>query len=661
MAKLKRGRRNQRARHNPLGKGKKSSTSDDKQLEKDEASTKKSKILPLIEKLQSSSPNEASMALGAITVLTEDEKMRKLLLKEKLVQTVMEKYLNNNNDELVVEAFGLLRNLGIDEGYDILKYYWRSNVWVAIESSLSKVQQSFSYLQQNKDFTLTRNENVIDLSNNNAGANSKKKEDDRSKQQLLYDFTEHILSLIVLLGNASEDLYQEVFNKIDPVLTFVIDLINFNISQQKLTNKLFNCLLEFIYEFSNESDEFIKKLQQTELSLPALETFVESKFQESNKLGKTYFQGIKFHVNEVVNQSADKNIVGHSILSHLFNDVTTIDLKELHKNLTPNDNANEPIKNSGLNVEYNKSQSCRNDLTSIEVAIDLTTNIFEYLAINEDFQQLATLTPDLTELIFKILLPAIVELIQFELENDGIMLLIDKLTVCLNNLCWLLISVDNTPVQWYEASSKVWDLILNVSHLKDEQVQANCLNILWAITKALGPEIRTKVNADMVNQLINKAESFTQKLSQSSCSDNSNEEQISFEQLECYLSIIGFVGNLAIIIENVDITFQISEFLLRTMKLFIQPLVHQSNPKSIELVVESINLVFDIFADKNYSYDYEIFVQQGYLQQLKELIPQTKEMYKKIDKNKYGDLKLKGEETWNNLERFVKYKQSERK
>lgn len=120
MGKLKRGRKNQKARVNPIANNSKKNF--DKQEIKDE-NTRNSKILPLINNLKSSVPNDKTMALGAITVLCEDERMRKLLLKEKLVLIIMEQCLNDSNDEIVVESFGLLRNIGIEEGYEVTKFY----------------------------------------------------------------------------------------------------------------------------------------------------------------------------------------------------------------------------------------------------------------------------------------------------------------------------------------------------------------------------------------------------------------------------------------------------------------------------------------------------------------------------------------------------------
>ncbi|EGV66338.1 hypothetical protein PSN45_003054 [Yamadazyma tenuis] len=640
MGKLKKGRRNQRARHNPIGKKGQNGVSDGGEAKKDET-TRNNRILPLIEKLSSSSTNDRSMALGAITVLCEDNRMRKLLLKEKLVQIIMEQCLNDNSDEVVVEAFGLLRNIGIDEGYDILKYYWRSNIWITIENSLKKVQESFKYLQQPPSKELTK----------------KQKEDEKSKQQLLFDFTEHLLSLVVVIASGSDDLYDMVFEKLEPVLNLAIDLINFNISSNKLSIKLFNTLLDFIYEFCSESNEFIQKLATSNFSLESVNTFVHSESQKSNNLGKAYVGGITFHINEVMKMNSSKNQVCHKILSSLFNNLTTIDLEQLKSDLNSKDNANEPLYASAPEITQDIDQQiagssaekdlAKANLQNIEIVLDLTTSVFEYLAINENFEEPPELSPELIELIFKVIVPSIIELIKFNQANENILSLSDKLIVCLNNLAWLLLSSESLPVEWFNVSSAIWDLTIEVSQTDDELLQKDCLNLLWAITKALGPEIKSKIDPQMINQLIQKCNDYISDWT----SGNFNPDH-----LEYYLAIIGFSGSVAIIIDNTTVTYQISEFLLRTIEVFIS--VHNL-PAAVELVLESLNLIFEIFGDKSYAYDNEIYVQKQYNQRLRQYELPAKEMYKKIDKHKYAELKIKGEETFINIGRFIQYKESE--
>ncbi|ABN65560.1 predicted protein [Scheffersomyces stipitis CBS 6054] len=639
MGKLKKGRRNQKARLNPIGTNPKASSKDEKRDE----NTRQSKILPLINKLKSTVANDRSMALGAITVLAEDDRMRSLLLKEKLVSIVMEQCLNDANDEIIVESFGLLRNLGIEEGYDVLKYYWRSNIWTAIEAAIAKIQTSYKYLVEN-------------------GANPAGNKNDKSKVQLLYDFTENILSLIIVLASGSDDLYESIFDKIDPILKFVSDLLTSEISTTsgfKISTKLFNSLLEFIYEFSTESEDFIRKFSlDINFDFAKLFAYVEAKESHYNNLTRVYIEGIKFNNFEVLSQGENKYEVGTQFLSNIFEIIVTTDLELLKKNIhaikNP-DNSSKPIQKDANTLEtdlskgYDLALQTKLELTTLEVALDLITSLLEYLSTNDNDEPLNLPTPTVEVLLNKIY-PSLVELNNFENANKGMLSLREKILVALNNLTWLMLSNESLPVAWFEKSLALWDLIISSANTSDVVLQKNCLNVLWGITKSLGPEVRSKLQPSIVDELIAKCQTIMEKQNEADETD-----------IELYLSIVGFLGNLAPVVGNTQITSKISQFLITTIELLCNSTVTTvTSPAKIEVVLEAINVIYEIFGDIEFDYDYEIFVQQGYLQKLSLLEPKVKELYKKIDKNKYPHLKAKGEETWINLGRFIQYKQSER-
>ena len=110
MGKSKKRSRASRNRLNPLNKdGNKTD------LSKKDASLVARKIVPLIKQLQSAVPNDRNIALSSLSVLCEDPHMRHLLLKEKLIQIILNNLLNDNNMDIVIEAVGLLRNLTLEE------------------------------------------------------------------------------------------------------------------------------------------------------------------------------------------------------------------------------------------------------------------------------------------------------------------------------------------------------------------------------------------------------------------------------------------------------------------------------------------------------------------------------------------------------------------
>lgn len=646
MGKLKRNRNNRKARTNPLG---------EKVVGKDESKdekTRQSKIVPLINNLSSNIPNDKSMALGALTVICEDERMRKLCLKEKLVQKLMEQCLNDDNDEIVVEAFGLLRNLGIEEGYDVITYYWRQNIWASIEAGLGKIETSFKYLAEFK-----------------ALPEGKKKVDEKAKAQLLYDFTENIISLIVVIASGSDELYDNVFAKIDPVLKLVVDLINWNSPTLRTTLKLHNTLLDFVYEFSTESSEFIQKLVQ----LPEFDSEKLTVQTSTNRLGKGYVEGIKYQVYESLGlQLGDKQTVIAEILTNLSNNITSINLDEF-KTVFATDNAiepiqkqeqpqsNEPLQNIDQQISGDSKEKtqAKDDIQLLETSLDIFTSIWEFLSINEaDPQTPVSLSDDLSKILFKLCFPLFVELLQFDQANANVLQLTDKILVCFNNFCWLLLSCQNISTEWFELSLKLWDLVISVSTGAQSQnlyTQKNCLNVCWAVIKTVGPAIGDRLNQGMLTGLTEKCNELIQ-------SSNGTGEL----ELEFVLSCVGVVGSSAPLISDVEMTRNISQFLIQLVDSFSSkdyingPASLEDKAKANEIVIQCLDLIYEIFGDAEYPYDYPVFVEGGYLSKLQKVEPQVKEMYKKVDKNKLGDLKARLEETWRNLNLFIQYKKSER-
>lgn len=638
MGKLKKGRKSNRGRFNPTAR--KDGSTISKQDAKDET-LRQTKILPLIAKLSSSASNDRSVALSAITVLVEDARMRRILLKEKLVPTVMEQTLNDVNDELVVESFGLLRNLTIEEGYDVAKYLWRSNIWAPIEKGLVKIENSLQYMK------------------------SDTKAMDKKIAYMLFEFIENILSLTVLIASCSDDLYDSIYAKVGRITGLVIDLLNWNVEKLK-TTKLFNALLDFVYEFASDSADFVKSLAATpEFSLPAIAEALSQNAHESNNLGKLYLQGIQFHFLEINGDpSHTKDAACVQILTSILNTITNIDIEQVAKNLSATDNAAEPIQKTELDEkpkdidvafggEAPEKTMARADLQAIEIAIDLITSICEYLAINEaDFKDPVDMSDDLINLLLNTVFPSCMHLLVFDKDHSQVLQLSTKLLVCLNNLCWLFLSNASIPVEWFSKLPSLWQICEHTTRSPDREVQKLSLSILWAISKSVGPEIRDKVSLAEVAGLLDECNTIITNIS-------AETESVSID-LDFLLSAVGFLGTIAQVIGSVDITRQISDFLLNLIGHFSDSNNNLKQSKAQEIPIECINLIYDIFGDCNYDYDEPVFVQGNYLENLRNVEPKVKSLYKQIDKNRNGALKARAEEAWINLGRFIDYKVSER-
>ncbi len=103
------------------------------------AAIREQRILPVLKDLQSPDLKTRSSAARAITNLIEDEKSRKLLLREQIVRVLLEQTLTDSNLETRTDGWGILRNLALEEAADFSVHLYRQDVLTAIEGVVKTV------------------------------------------------------------------------------------------------------------------------------------------------------------------------------------------------------------------------------------------------------------------------------------------------------------------------------------------------------------------------------------------------------------------------------------------------------------------------------------------------------------------------------------------
>ncbi|OWT35607.1 hypothetical protein C362_06798 [Cryptococcus neoformans Bt1] len=78
---------------------------------------------------------------------------------------------------------------------------------------------------------------------------------------------------------------------------------------------------------------------------------------------------------------------------------------------------------------------------------------------------------------------------------------------------------------------------------------------------------------------------------------------------------------------------------------------------SAEMLISLLNAIIDIYSDETRSYD-SVFVENGYLQVLSGIVGKVRAEVKKIDKRRERDLRVRGDEVYENLVAFIKYRRS---
>lgn len=79
-----------------------------------------------------------------------------------------------------------------------------------------------------------------------------------------------------------------------------------------------------------------------------------------------------------------------------------------------------------------------------------------------------------------------------------------------------------------------------------------------------------------------------------------------------------------------------------------------------EDVIEVLNQIYDIYADKAFAYDEPVFVRGEFLAHLQAALPSVRKTAKSIDKRKRPRLREAADEALLNLQRFIEYKKNER-
>ncbi|CCC66806.1 hypothetical protein NCAS_0A02480 [Naumovozyma castellii] len=626
MGKSKKRSRASRSRLNPLS----NNNGNDSNNNRKDANLITKKIEPLLNNLKSAIANDRSMALNSISVLCEDPHLRGLLLREKLIQIILSNLLNDENTDIVVESFGLLRNLTLEEGYDVSVYLWRSDIWISIKSGFEKLTTSLHALNE---------------SSSDNGKNGKE------SKRLLFDFADNLLSLIVALCNGSNDILTQILttDKLQELFAVIIELLKFGID--KLPIQLFNTILDLIYDLSTESFEFIDAITQDDvlsefiMSLPVSSNTIHPK---SNSLTEVLIQGIYL-------QFLDNNVTydqGSTMIVTLHNTIAKLNLNEIQKDLstTLQDDELSSMDNSKMTTkikDYAKRRSAAQmKLQSIEIGLDIITATIEIIAsVHEASSGKISIPDNLIQCLVDMVPELFIEL--FDVCTA-------RCLIGWNNLLWLFLGVG---FNFFELKSKdngrtmyksLWDrtTALNDDEYdngKDLGVLIGKYSVIWVLLKITSTMQETPLNflkefgilnnVNFVNQLIEKFNKW---------------DDVELKQrLAGILSCLGsFQGQ----------DLQLNEII---GKFFLEQCCNDKVP--ISVVNDLLNFIFEMYCDGNFDYDGPVFVNNEFASILKEKVaPTVKDRFKFVDKNKEPELKERCNETFNTLNSFIQYKETEK-
>jgi hypothetical protein len=121
----------------------------------------------------------------------------------------------------------------------------------------------------------------------------------------------------------------------------------------------------------------------------------------------------------------------------------------------------------------------------------------------------------------------------------------------------------------------------------------------------------------------------------------------------CAIKIISLLGILGQPPCSTDLNSQIGTHL---MKMATQPSL-----TPVAILSETLNALYDVYADAAFEYDAPVFVRGGFLQRLGAALPEIRLVVRKVDKRRFRDVRERADEAVLNLKAFIEYKANERK
>jgi hypothetical protein len=234
----------------------------------------------------------------------------------------------------------------------------------------------------------------------------------------------------------------------------------------------------------------------------------------------------------------------------------------------------------------------------------------------------------------------------------------------LNNIAWTISSIDfsNSRLDslqkfWSNIAQRIWNELITpvlASNTADIKLASSITSLAWAVSRSVKGVI--KMHAEEHRKFI--------ALYQASKNLNSSKAQ---EQLNgakkgpddgtdafqgLGVKAIGVLGSLALEPAPVELNREIGVFLLTVLAALPDTAAADA--------VEAMNQIFDIYADKSYTFDESVFWGDGFYKHLEEILLKARKMAKAIDKRKFGELRARADEAVLNLGRFLKYKKTER-
>jgi hypothetical protein len=563
-----------------------------------------------------------------------------MLLKEKVIHIVMKNNLNDNNPTVASAAYGLLRNLVIEQGYEVAVFMFRQDIFASIAADLNKLESV------------------------TAGSETLKGEELNQAME----FIENVFGLVGALVNSADVIYDSVDSKTPTLGTMCVAALKYLQPQLKRPEALFgfNAILELCYSLTDKNTQFATQVNGYDWDSidktisPATMAYVNGVKLNLYVLGKgqtpTVLEQIMKDVVEMVQgsdldrafdqqkpvvDSADAKTVteanDRAIKARSLIDAVQVSL-EILADIAELIGTDDQIAAEPASMEMDEMEDeDMSDEAYFEksISMDVQQN-GDRAEIDGDIEfgnyNQAQLTGPVRYCLHNIL-PLVVKLLSMDEFKSTAM-------YALNNVCWTLqATVPLSDGHWKMNAEELWvNLVKVFGDCQDVTVLTPCIGALEAISRLFQGEV--PADKEFCEHLTVKCK----ELQATAPGEDTN---------LFIIHTLRLMTVLCVKTEEIGRVEAVGAFLLE--------IIGSSPDVPADILAEALNSLFDIFGDMAYVYDEPIFVQGGMLNALQGFLPKVRQAVKRVDKKKNRKLRNVVDEACLNFARFIDYKRKERK
>ncbi|KAF4604783.1 hypothetical protein EYR40_003565 [Pleurotus pulmonarius] len=638
------------------------------------SSTKTLEIPPIIQKMESPDASERKWACVAVSNLIHNDPSTRRLLQGKNVVGALITRLTDNEDEVVTEAMGTLRNLCIDGGFDICAEMYNKNILTPLKSFIPKISSTLSQFL---------------AAPSTAPENSRK---------MVYEFADNVITTLWCLSETSN----KALNAINQI-NLVPFLTSFLASHESLPLSPVIAAAQCLYVLTDGNPPAIDEVRADASYISSLLSIVQLKEVASN--GKQKEQddrrvtlrvlatGVLRNVSPIPPPSVassmdlDKDII-LPLLQHVVTSVTLADVSQSVLALV-SQQANEPpineppIKNlpkSDHKSDHERElERLENVLRTVQLALEIMTGMCAMLPDSEphgddevegdddldeetekrngdaEMEEASSTTTRTKSTFLPSLVPPLLKLIQPVAlsfpplasvsphpPTTSVLSAIHICALeCLNNIFLALATSEKPAIaDDVESGQHIWREIwtalgsvgveFGLGQERRKEMWEVAVGVMWGVSNVWRGHIVP--NDEQIQVLMQFCDASTDPQTKVQC----------IGTLEC------MAQHPRSIVAN-----------KRILHYLLSLLPTPSSPSSIgaEPLIQVISSLVDIYSDEAMPYDIN-FVQNGVLETLIACVDGVKKAVKAIDRKKQGgyELKRRGTEVRDNLLAFIEYR-----